>query len=310
MQNIERVSGFVPVGGKGKRLQPLTNRWAKPALLMGSGDSRIMDYSLEVLKGTASTFVSLYTHSEIIRHCLGEKERNKRLIILEDSYLGNIGGSLLQHHEIIAQQASDYILIIPGDHVIEGLDISGLVGDAIEKRASITVVLDPRATYGEYLHYRPQDNLVDRVVRHRGPNEIAYTGISLFRSNFLLSRIKKELTTSGDLAVLDVTNQIIFPKIENDQVFAYVLPTESHWDDTGTIDRYYLNNIRFSKGKNVVAQNAGVGQGVKIEKTIVLDNARLEGDCHIVNAIIAPGTRVRNLKKTDSRISVIWSQEK
>lgn len=306
MQSAERVSGFVPAGGRGERLRPLTDRWAKSALLMGSNGSRLIDYSLTALKGAANTFVSLYAYSETVEDCLS-KFKNGKPIILKDSYLGGIGGSFLQHFEVIVRQVSDYILIIPGDHVIEGLDVDKLVDNAVEKKATVAVVLDSGAMYGDRLHYRVEDGFVDRIAKHGESDSMAYTGIALFRSDFLLSIVKKELKTKGNSAVFDITKQVLFPEIVGGKVFVYVLPTGVYWDDAGTISRYYLNNIRLSKGENVVAQNAKIGSRVKIEKTVVLDNVELGGDCRIINAIVAPGTRVNNLRKNSSELSVISS---
>lgn len=289
----ERVTGFIPAGGEGRRLKPLTDRWPKPALLMGSESKRIIDFPLDLLEKRADNVIVSTGYFPGILETYLESREDPSLIVFQDRGLWNIGGSLLQHYERMVKDdlLSDNIIVIPGDHVIEGLELVELVRFHEENKADVSAVVINFKPYGDYLSLREDGSIACQDFLGRGGKCYNSTGIYVFRTDYLLDRIKREIERGWNGGEFDLTKKVVFPAIGKDLVFGFLLGDEfSYWDDAGTVLRYFHNNMRLSHGGNIIAANSSIGEQVTLEHTIVLDRVRLIGKCKMVNVVVSPYT--------------------
>jgi ADP-glucose pyrophosphorylase len=288
----ERITGFIPAGGEGVRLQPLTAEHPKPHLLMGSGDKRLIDYPLQVLPDGSNLIVSVgYQGNKLIDH-LKHRYENIKPIILQDSKLSNIGGSLAQHFDLVERELSDFTLIIPADHVIEGLNVVQLQREHEERGSEITVLAVKPLTYGDYLHIDDSGSV--RAINGLQPfstTRYSSTGIYLFNTSFLLQAIRRRVKQGWQGEEYDITKELVFPSIEKGRVSAHILEENGYWDDSGTLARYFVNNMRLSCGENVIAPSSNIHDNAVLKNSIVLDNA-IVGDVVIKNSILAPNAQV------------------
>ncbi len=56
------------------------------------------------------------------------------LRIVQDSGISNIGGSLAQHIKEIEDELSEFVLVLPADHVLEGLNVPELIQRHVIKK--------------------------------------------------------------------------------------------------------------------------------------------------------------------------------
>jgi hypothetical protein len=127
----QRSMAFVLAGGRGSRLQELTDRRAKPAVYFG-GKTRIIDFALSNALNSGIRKMAIatqYKAHSLIRHCqrgwnFFRAERNEYLDILPASqrvdevhwYQGT-ADAVFQNIDIVDSYNVDYVLILAGDHI-------------------------------------------------------------------------------------------------------------------------------------------------------------------------------------------------
>ncbi len=278
--------GYIPAGGLGERLRPLTSSFPKPLLLMGDKANRVIDFPVSSVRKVASRILVAtgYCHERFNMHF---DRSDDSLIILRDKMLLNVGGSLLQHYRLISEPGllGDNILMIPGDHVVESVDFGEMHAIHAENKADITIGLVEKRDYGNYVCL---DGL-GRVVEMGEKGDYSYTGICIIRSVFLLDRLNDAIRAGWDNTTFDFGKGVVVPAIGRFHVRGYCFKGDYYWDDVGTIDRYYLNNMRLSRGDNIISVSAEVADKSQITRSVVLDGARVGRVGKIREAIIPPG---------------------
>jgi dTDP-glucose pyrophosphorylase len=143
--NFREIRSYLPIdaiimaGGRGQRLQPLTDAVPKPLLKVGN--KAIMEHNLDrlALYGIDDFWVSVKYLGEQIENYFGNgKEKNIDInYVWEDEPLGTIGAvskiDNLQH---------DYVLVMNSD-ILTNIDYEKLFLDFVEKDADFSVVTIP-----------------------------------------------------------------------------------------------------------------------------------------------------------------------
>ena len=143
---------FVLAGGRGRRLEELTDRRAKPAVYFG-GKSRIIDFALSnaVNSGIRRIGVATqYKAHSLIRHLqrgwsFFQAERNEMLDVLPASqrvdegqwYLGT-ADAVTQNIDIIESYGVSYIVVLAGDHIYK-MDYGIMLAQHVDAGADVTV---------------------------------------------------------------------------------------------------------------------------------------------------------------------------
>jgi glucose-1-phosphate adenylyltransferase len=143
---------YVLAGGRGSRLNELTDRRAKPAVYFG-GKARIIDFALSNALNSGIRRIGVatqYKAHSLIRHLqrgwnFFRAERNEAFDILPASqrisetqwYLGT-ADAVFQNIDIIEGHAPTYMVILAGDHVYK-MDYELMLRQHVEEDADVTI---------------------------------------------------------------------------------------------------------------------------------------------------------------------------
>ncbi len=270
-----QAMAFVLAGGRGSRLEELTDRRAKPAVYFG-GKSRIIDFALSnaVNSGIRRIGVATqYKAHSLIRHLqrgwnFFRAERNEMLDILPASqrvderqwYLGT-ADAVTQNIDIIEGYGVTYIVILAGDHIYK-MDYSVMLAQHVESGADVTVgcVEVPRmeATGFGVMHVDESSRIIDFVEKPADPPAIpgqpdqalASMGIYVFETNFLIDLLRKD--AADPESDHDFGKNLIPYIVKNGKAIAHrfsesCVMTGSeprpYWRDVGTVDAFWQANI-------------------------------------------------------------------
>lgn len=264
------VLTLILAGGKGTRLEPLTQDRAKPAVPFG-GAYRIIDFTLSncINSGLRRVLVlTQYKAASLDRHLdLGWKFLHRELNEFIDSvppqqridehwYQGT-ADAVYQNIYTIEKHRPEYVLILSGDHIYK-MDYRPLLKHHIDTRAAVTLGCIPME-----LEFSREFGViqVDDQWRVRGfvekppttepmPGDprrfLASMGIYVFEARFLFDLL------CSDAAQPDSAHDFgrnIVPSIVNDHhVSAYPFRDREtgatlYWRDVGTIDALYAANM-------------------------------------------------------------------
>ncbi len=314
------VLTLILAGGEGSRLSILGEKRAKPAVPFG-GKYRIIDFPLSNAVNSDLYRIAVLTqyrpHSLMEHLGIGEpwdlnRRRPNGLQIWQpyrgrrdqDWYQGT-AGALHQNHNLIAEDGSDLLLVLSGDHIYKQ-DYRDLLLFHQEKGAELTVAV---------MHVRPDEvrrfgimtvDAAQRITQFaekpkRSESTLASMGIYVFNTAFLLRRLEEDAQDST--SAHDFGKNIIPKMVERDRTFAY--PFAGYWVDVGTIAAYWETNLALLEENPgldlydpnwVIHTRSKERPPVKCKPSSQIDNSLLSNGCVIsgtvINSILSPGVRV------------------
>ena len=266
---------FVLAGGRGSRLEELTDRRAKPAVYFG-GKSRIIDFALSnaVNSGIRRIGVATqYKAHSLIRHLqrgwnFFRAERNEMLDILPASqrvdegqwYLGT-ADAVTQNIDIIEGYGVKYIVILAGDHIYK-MDYGVMLAQHVETGADVTVgcVEVPReeATGFGVMHVDKDQRIIDFIEKPADPPAmpgspgmaLASMGIYVFATDFLIELLQQDAADPD--SAHDFGRNIIPQIVKNGKAIAHKFSDSCvmtgseprpYWRDVGTVDAFWQANL-------------------------------------------------------------------
>lgn len=244
----------------------------------------MIDYALNAgLEGSDRVLVSVHHRAnqviEYLEGCPGVQ-------VLQDKSAKGCAGSMLEHYDVFSEIDPDGdLLFLPSDQILEGLSAKEFQGAHREMNADITFMTIPPKDYGEYMS--TSDGFAQSVIKEVSPGCLSTTGIFMFRNRYLLDILSRKRSTGLDNGSLNAYYDLACPAVGRDRVGIFSLPADGYWEDIGTPRRYHSNNMRLSRGKNVISSNANIGPDVYLERCIVLGATSLEADTIISDAIIS-----------------------
>jgi len=272
MEINDKTLSIVLAGGRGTRLQPLTDERAKPAVPFG-GKYRIIDFTLSncLHSGLRRILVLTQYKSHSLQEHLRDgwsifnPELNEYITAVppqmrtgKDWYAGT-ADAIYQNINLLQASGAEYVLILSGDHIYR-MDYSAMLQFHTQHNSAVTVAcmqvsLDEARGFGVLT--ADQNGRVngfeEKPVNPQGLAEnpkcaLASMGIYVFNLKLLLEEL------SLDHKVPDSSHDFgkdILPRlISNQPVFAYPFSSQSgrvsqdhYWKDVGTLDAYYEANI-------------------------------------------------------------------
>ncbi|MGY4477491.1 glucose-1-phosphate adenylyltransferase [Bradyrhizobium sp. USDA 3364] len=266
---------FVLAGGRGSRLQELTDKRAKPAVYFG-GKSRIIDFALSnaVNSGIRRIAVATqYKAHSLIRHLQGgwnffRPERNESFDILPASqrvsetmwYVGT-ADAVYQNIDILEAHGTKYILVLAGDHVYK-MDYEIMLKQHVESGADVTVgcLEMPRAESSAFgiMHIDDTGLIQSFLEKPADPppmpgkpdKSLASMGIYVFNSEFLFDELRRDAADPN--SAHDFGKDIIPHIVKHGRAIAHQFndscvrsgdDPRSYWRDAGTVDAYWGANI-------------------------------------------------------------------
>lgn len=300
-------------GGKGTRLQPLTNKVPKPMVQIMTRP--LLERTMISLKesGITEIVISSCYKSRYIKDYFGDGGQLGLRIqyVVEDLPLGT-GGAVKNTESMF----DDTFLIFNAD-ILCDIDIKKLVEYHKSKRVLATIaateVADPSA-YGA-IEFDPESYVVSFIEKPK-PEEIL--------SNFINAgiyviepEIFKEIP--GD-SVVSIERDI-FPKILKKGHKLAIYKDTSYWADIGTLDKYMLVHKDIMDGKckmvdcEYTLNNITVGRNARIHPRAELtgpvyigDNVFIDADAVISNSVIGNNVYIG----AESRVtgSILWNDIK
>lgn len=271
----QQTMAFVLAGGRGSRLQELTERRAKPAVYFG-GKGRIIDFALSnaVNSGMRRLGVATqYKAHSLIRHLqrgwsFFRAERNESLDILpasqrldQENWYKGTADAVTQNIDIIESYAPKYMIILAGDHIYKQ-DYSLMVKHHVESGADVTVgcIEVPRMEARGYgvMHVDDNDVILDFVEKPEDPPAmpghpdmaLASMGIYVFETEFLFDLLRKDAEDPNSSN--DFGKDIIPSIVKGGKAIAHPFSrscvrsanqTMPYWRDVGTVDAFWQANI-------------------------------------------------------------------
>lgn len=262
-------------GGEGKRLWPLTEDRAKPAVPFG-GDYRLVDFALSNMANAGYLRIAVLTQYK--SHSLDRHVATAwRLSPLLGHYVAPVpaqmrrgprwfagsADAIYQNLNLIADEAPTHILVFGADHVYR-MDPRQMVEQHVASGAGVTVaaIRVPRSQASEFGVIVP-DASGEKIAAFRekpkdveglpdSPDEVlASMGNYVFTTEALIEAVTQDST--DDNSRHDIGGNIIPAMVAANDACVYDFshnvvpgqePTErGYWRDVGTIDAYYETNM-------------------------------------------------------------------
>ncbi|MEN8259053.1 MAG: glucose-1-phosphate adenylyltransferase [Pseudomonadota bacterium] len=261
---------LILAGGRGSRLQKLTEWRVKPAVPFG-GKFRIIDFALSNCLNSGIRRIGILTQykaDSLIRHIQqgwgflrGEFGEYIDLMPaqqrLEDSWYAGTADAVYQNLDILRNRNPQHVLVLAGDHIYK-MDYGAMLAYHEEQGADLTigcieVPLEEAKAFG-VMHTNEERRVLDffekpeqpPAIPGRSDTALASMGIYIFNAQFLFEQLIKDADTPRSSR--DFGKDIIPEVIKNYHVVAYPFldlqsGEQSYWRDVGTVDAYWAANM-------------------------------------------------------------------
>ena len=266
---------YVLAGGRGSRLNELTDIRAKPAVYFG-GKARIIDFALSNALNSGIRRIGVatqYKAHSLIRHLqrgwnFFRDERNESFDILpasqrvsETQWYEGTADAVFQNIDIIASYSPEYMVILAGDHIYK-MDYEVMLREHCESGADVTVACmeAPRAEASGFgvMAVDERDRIVAFVEKPADPPpmpgkpdvSLVSMGVYAFNTGFLFEQLRRDAAASG--STRDFGRDIIPHLVEHGTAMAHRFADScvrsadeatAYWRDVGTVDAYWEANI-------------------------------------------------------------------
>ncbi|WP_458789571.1 glucose-1-phosphate adenylyltransferase [Yoonia sp. MH D7] len=265
---------FVLAGGRGSRLNELTDRRVKPAVYFG-GKTRIIDFALSnaLNSGIRKMAVATqYKAHSLIRHLqrgwsFFRAERNEFLDILPASQRSNTeswykgtADAVTQNIDIVDSYGVDYVIILAGDHIYK-MDYELMLRQHVESGADVTVgcLTVPRedATAFGVMATDETGRITSFLEKPADPpatpedpsKALASMGIYVFDWKFLRNLLLDD--AANPESTNDFGHDLIPHVVKHGKAVAHRFDESCvraegapvYWKDVGTIDAFWESNI-------------------------------------------------------------------
>ena len=266
---MSNIFTMVLAGGKGERLQPLTEHRAKPAVPFG-GKYRIIDFTLSNCLNSGLRKVAVliqYKSHSLDRHIrtgwnilnaeLGEYIASipPQQRISEEWYQGT-ADAVHQNLFLLDNEQPDYVLILAGDHIYK-MNYMEMFHWLIAKGAdavvgAIDIPIEEAHRFG-VMHVNEDFRVTSFEEKPAHPPSIpnypthafASMGIYLFRTKVIREYLIADAQEGGSH---DFGKNIIPKMIRDRRVYAFKFVDANnkavkYWRDIGTLDAYWEANL-------------------------------------------------------------------
>ncbi|PLT44865.1 Glucose-1-phosphate adenylyltransferase [Paenibacillus pasadenensis] len=316
-------------GGEGKRLAPLTNRLAKPAVHFG-GRYRIIDFPLSNCVNSGINRIgvlSQYMKQSITQHIAdGRAWDNARIDLLssKDEKNGYVGtaDAIYQHIDFIEKENPEHVLIVSGDHIYQ-MDYTEMLTFHRQRGAAATIAVKEvpwsEASRFGIMNTNERLQVTEFAEKPAEPkSNLASMGVYIFRWADLKQALVKDAESSRSSH--DFGKDII-PQLLSEGSSVVAFPFQGYWKDVGTPDSLWeahmdlLNGVIdlnrpewpmytpsldlspavYVEGRGEVS-NSIVQRGCRIqgsvEGSILFHSVQVGEGSTITDSIIMPGARI------------------
>ncbi|MCG6872574.1 MAG: glucose-1-phosphate adenylyltransferase [Gammaproteobacteria bacterium] len=264
---------LILAGGRGSRLQMLTDWRAKPAVPF-AGKFRIIDFALSNCVHSGVRRISVltqYKSHSLIRHLMegwnglpGEFGEFVELIpaqqwLEDESWYQGTADAVYQSLDIIEAHAPEFVLVLAGDHVYK-MDYGEMLAAHVASGADLTVAcnrvsLEEASGFG-VMSVDSENRILafEEKPAHPTPlpdspdKALASMGIYVFSREYLARELRRDAALSE--SDHDFGKDIIPNAVATGhRVQAYPFgggPGGDYWRDVGTVDAFYGANLELT----------------------------------------------------------------
>ena len=274
-QLARHTVALVLAGGRGSRLQALTDRRAKPAVYFG-GKFRIIDFALSNCLNSGVRRIAVmtqYKSHSLLRHLQRgwsflRNEFNEFIDLLpaqqridDTSWYQGTADAVFQNLDILRAERPEYILVLAGDHIYK-MDYATLIADhvALGARCTVACIEVPLADARGFGVMAIDDQR--RIVRFdekpanptpmpgREDVALASMGVYVFDAAYLYAALERDASTPGSSR--DFGKDLIPAAVARGEACAHPFSRScvkstpdapNYWRDVGTVDAYWSANI-------------------------------------------------------------------
>jgi len=271
VSNLTRNTlALIMAGGRGSRLEKMTQWRAKPAVPFG-GKFRIIDFPLSNCINSGIRRIGVLTqykaHSLIMHIQRGwghfRAEFGEFVEVLpaqqriESSWYLGTADSVYQNMDIIRSHSPEFVLILAGDHIYK-MDYGAMLAKHVESEADITVgcievPIKQASAFGVMTADKDHriksfdEKPAEPQAMLAKPDEaLCSMGIYIFNTELLFELLIKDAETKN--SDHDFGKDVIPQAIKDYRVFAYPFTQaqseiQAYWRDVGTIDAFWEANL-------------------------------------------------------------------
>jgi glucose-1-phosphate adenylyltransferase len=275
-QLTKNTYAMILAGGRGTRLQSLTDWRAKPAVPF-AGKFRIIDFTLSNCVNSGVRRIGLatqYKAHSLIRHVQrgwsfldGRFHEFVELLpagqqIHENWYLGT-ADAVFQNLDILRNNKPDHVLILSGDHIYK-MDYGKMLAKHVQQGADLSVAcidvpLQEAHAFG-VISVDAKDQVTRFTEKPRDPepmpqrpdSALVSMGIYVFNAAFLFEQLIRD--ADDPKSSHDFGKDIIPSVIGRYRVMAHRFAESCiggqerpYWRDVGTVDAYWEANMDLTK---------------------------------------------------------------
>ncbi len=270
----KKVLGIVMAGGRGTRLQPLTQSRAKAAVPF-AGRYRLIDFVLSNLINSKICAIYILTQS-LSQSLLNHINRDWQFGgLLPDQFIIPVpaqmqtgekwyqgtADAIFQNINLIENFRPDLVVVFGADHVYR-MDVQQMIEYHLSRKAKVTVAVNPlpanQASSFGIVEVSNDFRVIDFQEKPDNPKAmpgnpkaaLVSMGNYIFDADFLMDELKKDASEQSDH---DFGKAILPSLIGREDVYAYnfqdnKVPGENngkknYWRDVGTIESYYDANM-------------------------------------------------------------------
>lgn len=302
------MQALILAGGEGTRLRPLTSTIPKPVVPLG--DRPFIAYMIEWLRrhGVDDVILACGFMAADVRAVLGDgNELGVRLRYVEEPHPLGTGGALKYAQDLLDER----FLMLNGD-VLTDIDLGAQLEQHDRTGARATLALVAVENPSAYGLVRLAD---DRSVREflEKPEESQIDTNLINAGAYLLQRdVLDEMPSPGANVSIE---RDVFPRLVGRGLYGH--PADGYWLDIGTPERYLQGTFDILSGAvetaapistdgvlvldgTEIASSAAVGpdvvlgpgvtvgEGTVIERSVLLEGARVGASCTLHDAIVGP----------------------
>ena len=267
-----KVLVMVLAGGEGKRLLPLTNDRAKPAVPFG-GTYRIIDFALSNFAN--ARYLKIVVLTQYKSHSLDRHiSQTWRFSTLLDNYVTPVpaqmrrgpqwfqgsADAIYQNLNLIYDERPDYVAVFGADHIYR-MDPRQMVDQHIESGVGVTVAAIPvdRSEASQFGVIEADETGLIKAFHEKSSNPpsmpgddsrcLASMGNYVFNTQTLIDIV----TPNEESPLIDMGGDVIPALTAKGQAHVYdfstnVVPGQDerergYWRDVGTLDAFYEANM-------------------------------------------------------------------
>ncbi len=306
LDSMANVPALILAGGVGKRLRPLTERRAKPALFFG-GSYRVIDFTLSNCAHSGISRVGVLTQympHELQEHLGGGSPWGFRapgasLTTLQPYMSGESGiwyegnADAVRHNlGRFLTPATTAVLILSSDQIY-AMDYRELIATHLEADADVTVSVTDVPLHEASRYGLVTTDGTGRIRRfdekpERPRSTLASMGIYVFSPDFLLRALQTDGSDPG--SPHDFGGDIL-PRSIVDGARVYAHQFHGYWRDIGTVESYWRSHI------DLVDEPSRVPLHVPGRELITRSDARppavITSSATVQQAVISAGSVIR-----------------